>query len=121
MRARSSPAGSTAGSGGGVGLLGRRGDRLSQDRTHDRDDVGGFRDERRALPEQVVAAFGARIERGARHREHFAALFERKAGGDQRAGAAGRFHHHDADRKPRDQPVAAGEIAGTRLPADQRR
>ena len=72
MRARSSPAGSTAGS-GGVGLLGRRGDRLSQDRTHDRDDVGGFRDERRALPQQVVAAFGARIERGARHREHFAA------------------------------------------------
>ena len=117
MRARSSPAGSTAGSGGALGLLGRGRDRLSQDRTHDRDDVGGFRDQRRALPEQVVAAFGAWIERGARHREHFAALLERKACGDQRAGAAGRFHHHDADRNPRDQPVAAREIAGTRLPS----
>jgi hypothetical protein len=104
----------------GVGLLGRGRDRLSQDRTHNRDDVGGFRDECRALPEQVVAAFGARIERGAWHREHFAALFERKACGDQRAGASGRLHHHDADRKPRDQPVAAGKIAGARLPADPR-
>jgi hypothetical protein len=50
----------------------------------------GFRDERRALPQQVVAAFGARIERGARHGEHFAVLFERKACGDQRAGALGK-------------------------------
>jgi hypothetical protein len=28
--------------------------------------------------------------RGARHREHFAALLERKACGDQRAGASGK-------------------------------
>ena len=121
MRARSSPAGSTAGRGGRVGLLGRRLHRLAQDRADDGDDVGGFRDKSRALLEQVVGAFGARIERGARHREHFAALFEREACGDQRAGAPGGFHHHDADRKPRDEPVAAGEIAGARLPANHRR
>ena len=102
-------AGSTAGSGGGVGLPAAAATGSPRIGRTTVIDVGGFRDEGRALPEQVVAAFGARIERGAGHREHFAALFEREACGDQRAGAPGRFHHHDADRKPRDEPVAAGK------------
>ena len=41
------------------------------------DDVGGFGHQRRALLEQAVGAFGARIERRARHGEHLAALFVR--------------------------------------------
>jgi hypothetical protein len=104
-----------------VGLRNRRFHRLAQDRAHDGDHVGSFRDEGRALLEQVVGALGARIERRAGHGEHFAALFEREPRGDQRARSPGRFHHHDADRKSRDEPVAAGEITGARLPAEPRR
>ena len=62
---------------------------------------------------------GARIERGARHREHLAALFERHARGDQRAGAARRLDDDHAERQSGDQPVAAREIAGARLPAER--
>ena len=50
-------------------------------------------------------------QRAAGHGEHFAALLEREARRYQRARSPGRFHHHDADRKSRDEPVAAKEIA----------
>ena len=71
---------------------------------------------RRALLEQAVGAFGARIERGARHREHFAALFAGQPRGDQRAGAARRLHDHHAEREPGDQPVAARESRARAAP-----
>ena len=53
-----------------VGLRNRRFHRLAQDRAHDGEHVGSFRDQGRALLEQVVGAFGARIERGAGLREN---------------------------------------------------
>ena len=46
----------------------------AEDRLQHGDDVGGFGDQDGALLEQAVGAFGARIERGARHGEDFAAL-----------------------------------------------
>ena len=92
-------------------------DRLAQDRAQHRDHVGGFRHQRGALLEQLVAALRARIERRAGHREHLAALLEREAGGDQRARALRRLDDHHARRKARDEPVAAGKVARARLPA----
>ena len=50
----------------------------AQDRLERRNDVGGFGDERCALFEKTVGAFGAGIEWGAGHREHLAPLFDRK-------------------------------------------
>ena len=91
----------------------------AEDRLEHRDHVGGFGHQRRALLEQPVGAFGARIERRARHREHLAALFAGQARRDQRARAARRFDHHDADRKPGDQPVAARKIVRARLPSER--
>ena len=83
----------------------------------DGDHVGGFRDQRRALLEQAVGAFGARIERRARHREHLAALLEREPRGDQRAGAARRFDHHDADREARRSAGCGAENRGRAAPS----
>ena len=65
------------------------------------DHVGGFGHQRRALLEQAVGAFGARIERRARHGEHLAALFAGEPRGDQRAGAPRRFDDDDADATAR--------------------
>ena len=52
----------------------------------------------------------ARIERRSRHREYLAALIERQPCGDQRARSRCRLHHHHAERKPGDQPVARRKI-----------
>ena len=79
----------------------------------------GFGHQGRALLDQTVGALAARIERRAGHRENLAALFGGHPRGDQRAGAARRFDHHDAERQPGDQPVAAGKVAGARLPAER--
>jgi hypothetical protein len=49
------------------------------------DDVLQLGDEDGALLEEPVGALGARIERGAGHREHFAVLLQRHACGDERA------------------------------------
>ena len=74
MRARSSDRGLGKAGRAAVRFLDRRLDLLAQDRSDHGQLVGGFGDERRALLEQAVGAFGARIERRARHGEHLAAL-----------------------------------------------
>ena len=121
MRARSSSPGSTSSGPGtsGVGFLRRHVEAAPEDRFQHRDHVGGFGDQRRALLEQTVGSFRARIERRAGHRKHFAALFAGKPRGDQRAGAARRFHDHHADRQSRDQPVAARKVARARFPGER--
>ena len=77
MRLRSSCAGSLRAIGADVALrlLRRQVERAAEDRLDHRHHVGGFGDQRRALLEQAVGAFGARIERRARHGEDLAALF----------------------------------------------
>ena len=65
-----------------LGFLKRLLKSLAKDRLQYINNVGGFGDERRALLEQPVGALRARIERRARHREHFASLFERHARGN---------------------------------------
>ena len=79
MRARSSVAGLARRRRRASGSSAPQIDRLAEDRAQHGDDVGGLGHQRRALLEQAVGAFGARIERRARHREHLAALFERHA------------------------------------------
>ena len=71
------------------------------------------------LLDQAVGAFGARIERRTGNGEHFAALFEREARGDQRARALGGLDDDDPERQSGDQAVAAREIAAARLPAER--
>ena len=71
--------------GRGFRLFGAQFDRLAQDWAQHRADVGGVRHQRRALLDELVRPFRAWVERRARHREHLAPLFEREAGGDQRA------------------------------------
>ena len=78
------------------------------------DDIRCLRGQRRALLDEIVGAGGARIERRARHREHLAALFGGNPRRDQRSRAMRGLHHDDAERHARDQPVAAGKIAGAR-------
>ena len=103
-----------------LGLARRRQfDAAAEDRLQHRDHVGGVGDQRRALLEQAVGAFRARIERRAGHREHLAALFAGEPRRDQRAGAARRLDDHDAERQPGDQPVAAGKVARARLPGER--
>ena len=118
MRARSPPPGSTAGRGGASGSATAASDRLAQDRADDGDHVGSFRDQGRALLEQVVGAFGARIERGAGHGEHFAALFEREARRDQRARSPGGSTTTMPTASPEMSRLRRGEIAGARLPTE---
>jgi hypothetical protein len=78
-------------------LLRRQVEAAPQDRLQHGYYVGRFDDQRRTLLEQPVGALGARIERGAGHREHLAALLAGQPRRDQRAGAARRLHDHHAD------------------------
>ena len=119
MRSRSLRPGSVGGDGGRSGSSAGTSVRLAEDRAQHAEHVGGFRHQRRALLEQAVGALRARIERRAGHREHLAALFQRHPRRDQRARAARRLDDDDAERQPRDQPVAAREIAAARLPAER--
>ena len=121
MRLRSSSAGSVRGRTARleVRLLRRQIEAAAEDRLQHRDHVGGLGDQRCTLLEQAVGAFRARIERRARHREHFAALLAGEPRRDQRAGAARRLDDHDADREAGDEPVAAREVARARLPAER--
>ncbi len=81
------------------------------------DDVGCRGHELGALLDQMVAAFGPRIERRAGDGKDLAVLLERQPRRDQRARALGRLDHHDPERQTRDQPVAARKILRPRLPA----
>ena len=72
-------------------------DRAAEDRLDRRNDVGGLSHWHRALLEQRVGAFAARIERGTRNGKHLAALFAREPRRDQRTRATRGFHHNDAN------------------------
>ena len=120
IRLRSSASGSPSGAGASPpGSPSRAGSFDPDDGLQHRNDVGGLGHRRGALLDQAVGAFGTRIERRARHGEHFAALLERQPRRDQRARAFRRLDHDDAERKPGDQAIAAGKIARPRLPAER--
>ena len=118
IRARSSGAGSASSR---ASISASSGSRAGSVAAHDRlqhgNNVGRFGNRRRALVDQAVGALGARIERRARHGEDLAALFERQARGDQRAGALRRLDDDDAERQPGDEPVAAGKVARRAAPS----
>ena len=65
-----------------AGFGSRAGMSVPHDGPHHGHNVGRFGHRGRALLEQAIGAFGARIERRARHGKHFAALFEGKSRGD---------------------------------------
>ena len=111
MRARSLAAGSPAS--GSSSPLAQR-DWPAHDRLDRVDDVGGFGGECGALLDQIVGAGRARIERRAGDGEHLAALFGGDPRRDQRARAMRGFHHDDAERHARDQPVAPRKIPRAR-------
>ena len=75
-------------------------------------------DRSRALLDQAVGAFGARIERRARHGKDFAALFQRESRRDQRARTFGRFDNDQAKGEPRNQPIAARKVSRPRFPSE---
>lgn len=70
-----------------------------------------------ALLEKIVGAHRARIERAAGDGKDRSSLLAGEAGRDQRARALGRLDHDDAERDPRDQPIAAGKILSPRSEA----
>jgi hypothetical protein len=75
--------------------------------------------ERRAVAQEVIGSFRARIERRTRNGEDFAALIRGEGGRDERARAARRLDNHDSARQPRDDAVAAREIPAPRLPFER--
>jgi len=75
--------------------------------------------ERRAVAQQIVGGFRARIERRARHGKDFAALIGSEFRGDEGAGPARRLDDDDRPAKTRDNPVAARKITPPRLPAER--
>lgn len=81
------------------------------------DDIGGPGNKVRALLDEVVATFCARIERGAGDGEDLAVLLESHARRDERAGALGRLDDDDTEREPGHQAVAAWKVPGAGLPA----
>ena len=66
------------------------------DRLQHRNDVGRFGDWRRALLDQSICPFRARVERRARYGKHLAALFKRHPRGNKRAGTLRRLHNDNA-------------------------
>ena len=68
------------------------------DRLQHGNDVGGFGHRCRALLDQAVGSLRARIQRRTGHGEDLAALVERTARGDQRAGTLGGLDDDDAER-----------------------
>ena len=71
------------------------------------------------MPQQIVRAAAARIERRAGHREDVPALLECKSGGDQRTGASRGLDHHNAESHPGNEPVAAREMPRLRLGSER--
>ena len=82
--------------------------------------VGGGFHQDGALPDQVIAAPGPRIERRAGNGEDLPPDFLGDAGGDQAAGPRRRLDHHHAQRQAGDDAVAAREVAGLRDGAERR-
>ncbi len=72
--------------------------------------------ESRAIAQQIIRAFRARIERRAGNREDFAALLGGKTRSDQRTRTARRLNDYDSAREPGDNAVASRKVAAARLP-----
>ena len=68
--------------------------------------------------DQIVAAFGARVQRRARDRKHLPALLEPEARGDERARAPGRLHHDDSGANAGNEPIATGKVSRAGLMAE---
>ena len=75
--------------------------------------------EGRAVAQEIIGAFRPRIERRARHGKDFPSRFGCEFRGDQRAGPARRLDDDNRPAKARDNPVAAGEVAPPRFPAER--
>src|SRR5215469_9863883 len=75
-----------------------------------RQHILGILGQDRTPPQQIVAPATARIEWRTRYGEDVAALFECKPRRDQRARAGRGFDDYDAERHPRNDPVAAREM-----------
>ena len=82
-------------------------------------DVLGALDESRATSDQVICATAARVERRPRYSEHLASLLKCEASGDKRSRSQRRLHHHDTQRDPGDQPIAARKMARLRFGPDR--
>ena len=83
------------------------------------DDVVNTFGQRRPVANQPVGTAVTRVERRARDREHFAALFAGQAGGDQGAGPKAGLDDHDAEREAGYDSVAAGKMATLRFEAER--
>ena len=119
-RSRSeSPAGGVAEKSGGSSKVAGSGIGAARQRRDGLDDVAGLGHQDRALLEQPVGAGGARIERRAGHGEDQPAHFAGEPRADQRARALRRLDHHQPERQPGDDPVAARKILRARLPAER--
>ena len=101
-----------------VGILLARGKFGANDRPQDGNNVVCLSDRSRALLDQAVGAFGARIERRARHGKDFAALFQREPRRDQRARMFGSFDNDQAKGEARNQPIAARKVWRPRFPSE---
>ena len=75
-----------------------------------RENVVGRFDERRAVPDQLVAAARERIMDRAGNGEHLASLLGGEPRGDQRAGARRGLDDEHAERESADQAVATREV-----------
>ena len=71
------------------------------------------------MPQQIVRAAAARIERRAGHREDVPALLECESGGDQRTGASRGLDHHDPKSHPGNEPVTTREMSRLRLGSER--
>ena len=75
--------------------------------------------DRRALLEEIVRSFRARIERRAGHGEHLPVLLEREPRGDERPRSARRLDHDRGERQAGDDAIATREVAPARLLSDR--
>src|SRR5258706_13070059 len=75
--------------------------------------------ELRALFDQRVAPFGERRMNGTGQREHFASLFVREPGGDQRTALQPGLDNQASQAHAADQAIAARKVGGERWRAER--
>lgn len=104
-----------AGLGLAVKNCGRRSGKPGASRLNRLDDIGGGLNQCRPVANELIAASCPGIERRAGDRHHLSPGLGRKAGGDQRARARRRLDNDGSKCKPGNDPVAIGEMAGSRF------
>src|SRR5439155_1665716 len=88
------------------------------DRAQYCDHVSRLGHQRCALFDQIVAAFGARVQRRARDGKYLPALLEPEVRGDERARAPGRLHHDDSGANAGNESIATGKVSRAGLMAE---